>query len=460
MAAPSLWSRVLGDGAAAWLWSLPSVATTGCSTSRRSGPEVTPGMYAVDRSSLPGSQLAATFVPSQRDGTTDRFLAAAARDGCNASRLAAARRDRTRFLEAQRLRGWSRTDASAAFLNMTLLVASPEQLRRVLARADEELESGRREGGAASASVEAAAPNTTLTNAAPTTLTLLDIGAGRGEATAALASALGVHEQDVTVMESAAQIRSRLAAERGYRAVSSFDELGAGQTFGAVAMLNVLDRCDDPRGLLRSAVSALRPGGLLLIATVLPFCPLVYQGAVGKVGAHRPPTRPLRLPHGLRCGAAKDTGHLGGGTFARHLSGFVSATVGALPLRLQAWTRVPYLCSGTTEATYYHLDNALLVLRRTQATVPASVHGAPPAATRRRALGAAEGVQQALTGRGGSAISANTAPPARPLPLYGGHDGALPLPALCKASAAQEWSAFTWLGEQARHTHRVAASAS
>ena len=417
-------------------------------------------MYAVDRSSLPGSQLAATFVPSQRDGTTDRFLAAAARDGCDASRLAAARRDRTRFLEAQRLRGWSRTDASAAFLNMTLLVASPEQLRRVLARADEELESGRREGGAASASVEAAAPNTTLTNAAPTTLTLLDIGAGRGEATAALASALGVHEQDVTVMESAAQIRSRLAAERGYRAVSSFDELGAGQTFGAVAMLNVLDRCDDPRGLLRSAVSALRPGGLLLIATVLPFCPLVYQGAVGKVGAHRPPTRPLRLPHGLRCGAAKDTGHLGGGTFARHLSGFVSATVGALPLRLQAWTRVPYLCSGTTEATYYHLDNALLVLRRTQATVPASVHGAPPAAARRLDLGVAEGVQQAPAGRGGSAISANTAPPARPLPLYGGHDGALPLPALCKASAAQEWSAFTWLGEQARHTHRVAASAS
>ena len=417
-------------------------------------------MYAVDRSSLPGSQLAATFVPSQRDGTTDRFLAAAARDGCDASRLAAARRDRTRFLEAQRLRGWSRTDASAAFLNMTLLVASPEQLRRVLARADEELESGRREGGAASASVEAAAPTTTLTNAAPTTLTLLDIGAGRGEATAALASALGVRDQDVTIMESAAQIRSRLAAERGYRAVSSFDELGAGQTFGAVAMLNVLDRCDDPRGLLRSAVSALRPGGLLLIATVLPFCPLVYQGAVGKVGAHRPPTRPLRLPHGLRCGAAKDTGHLGRGTFARHLSGFVSATVGALPLRLQAWTRVPYLCSGTTEATYYHLDNALLVLRRTQAPVSASVHGAPPAAARRRALGAAEGVQQAPAGRGGSAISANTAPPARPLPLYGGHDGALPLPTLCKASAAQEWSAFTWLGEQARHTHRVAASAS
>ena len=39
--------------------------------------------------------------------------------------------------------------------------------------------------------------------------------------------------------------------------------------------------------------------------------------------------------------------------------------VGKLPLRVVAWTRVPYLSSGTTGPTYYHLDNALLVLRRT-----------------------------------------------------------------------------------------------
>ena len=406
-------------------------------------------MYAVDRSSLPGSQLAATFVPSQRDGATDRFLATAARDGCDASKLAAARRDRTRFFDAQRLRGWSRTDASAAFLNMTLLVASPEQLRRVLTPAMA-AGTGSREGGTASAPVAAAAP---------TTLTLLDIGSGRGEATASLASALGVRDQDVTIMEAAAQIRSRLAAERGYRAVSSFAELGAGETFGAVAMLNVLDRCDDPHDLLRSAVSALRPDGLLLIATVLPFCPLVYQGVVGKLGAHHPPTRPLRLPHGLRCGAAQYKGHLGGGTFGRHLSGFVAATVSSLPLRLASWTRVPYLCSGTTEATYYHLDNALLALRRTQAPMPAAGHGKPPAAARQRASGAAEGAQQ-RPGNRGAAISANTAPRARPLPLYGGRDGALPIPALCEASAAKEWAAFTWLGEQVRRTHSVAASVS
>ena len=32
---------------------------------------------------------------------------------------------------------------------------------------------------------------------------------------------------------------------------------------------------------------------VLLLATVLPFCPMVYEGAVGKIGAHRAPTRPV-----------------------------------------------------------------------------------------------------------------------------------------------------------------------
>jgi hypothetical protein len=89
-------------------------------------------------------------------------------------------------------------------------------------------------------------------------------------------------------------------------------------------------------------VSALRADGLLLIATVLPFCARVYQGVVGRVGANRAPSRPLKLAPGLRCGAAKYKGtYLTGGAFERHLAGFVSATVGPLPLRLAAWTRVP-----------------------------------------------------------------------------------------------------------------------
>ena len=179
-------------------------------------------------------------------------------------------------------------------------------------------------------------------------------------------------------MESAAEIRRKLIAERGFRALASFEELGASERFGAVALLNVLDRCDDPMGLLRAAMNAMRPDGVLLVATVLPFCAMVYEGVKGKIGAHRAPTRPLHLPPNLRCGMVKlgkDGDHylmeqqeasLSRRQFAEHLSGFVTATVGKLPLRVTAWTRVPYLSTGTTEQMYYHLDNALLVLRRAQ----------------------------------------------------------------------------------------------
>ena len=191
-------------------------------------------------------------------------------------------------------------------------------------------------------------------------------------------------------MEAAAEIRRKLIVERGFRALASFEELRAGERFGAVALLNVLDRCDDPLGLLRVAVNALRPDGVLLVATVLPFCAMVYEGVKGKVGAHRAPTRPLRLPPSMRCGMVKlgkdgdrylvdERPLLDRRQFVEHLSSFVAATVSTLPLRVVAWTRVPSLSSGTTEQTYYHLDTALLVLRRTQdgASAPAARAAAP-----------------------------------------------------------------------------------
>ena len=313
-----------------------------CQHPRMSGPPVTSSMFAVDRGKL-DPQLAAAFVQSERDVATNLFLADATRDGCDKAKLLQNRKDRQKFLAAQR-QGMSRHDASAAHQNLTLHVASIEQFRRVLAP------------------VRAGA------------LEVLDIGAGRGEATTALASALGVPAERVTIMERGAAIRQK-CTERGFRAVAGFGELGAGARFGAVALLNVLDRCDDPVGLLRAAVNAMRPDGLLLVATVLPFCARVYEGVKGKTGANRPPTHPIHLPPSLRCPMIK-LGKDGDRFivdesvpfhFERHVGGFLGATIRRVPgLRVAAWTRVPYLATGTVEHTYYHLENALFVLRRTQ----------------------------------------------------------------------------------------------
>ena len=38
---------------------------------------------------------------------------------------------------------------------------------------------------------------------------------------------------------------------------------------------------------------------------MLPFCAMVYEGVKGKVGAHRAPSRPIRMLSTLRCGMAK-----------------------------------------------------------------------------------------------------------------------------------------------------------
>ena len=133
-----------------------------CEHPRQSGPPITLRAYAVDRGIL-DAKLAAAFIQSRIDNATQKFLLDAYHDGCDASKLRQHRQDFQKFLAAQR-QGMGRTDASAAYLKVSLNLASTEQFKRVLAPA--------------------------MASAAPPT-TLLDIGAGRGEATAALAAAIG-----------------------------------------------------------------------------------------------------------------------------------------------------------------------------------------------------------------------------------------------------------------------------
>ena len=49
-------------------------------------------------------------------------------------------------------------------------------------------------------------------------------------------------------------------------------------TYDLISCLNVLDRCDCPLGMLRQIHGKLRPGGLLLLAMVLPYQPFVEKG--------------------------------------------------------------------------------------------------------------------------------------------------------------------------------------
>ncbi|XP_063827859.1 uncharacterized protein LOC135077251 [Ostrinia nubilalis] len=98
---------------------------------------------------------------------------------------------------------------------------------------------------------------------------LVDVGAGDGEVSRRFAHLYG--EKYAT--EISASMRKTLLS-KGYTLLD-VDDWWRTKQFDCVCMLNLLDRCSRPRSMLRDARAALAPGGLLLLALVLPYKPYV-----------------------------------------------------------------------------------------------------------------------------------------------------------------------------------------
>jgi SAM-dependent methyltransferase len=167
--------------------------------------------------------------------------------------------------------------------------------------------------------------------------TLLDIGAGRGDVTAELARLFG----QVTVAETSRGMARRLGRQ-GYRVLEvDLGETDIEGTFDAVSLLNVLDRCDRPLSLLARARQLLRPGGVLIIALVLPYRPFVYRGRVSRAPRER-------LPINAR-------------TFEAAARELISLVLLPLGLRLRTISRAPYLSGGDSSRALYELDDLIVV---------------------------------------------------------------------------------------------------
>jgi SAM-dependent methyltransferase len=169
---------------------------------------------------------------------------------------------------------------------------------------------------------------------------LLDVGAGRGDATSELASLFS----QVTVTETSKPMAKRLR-KLGYTCIaediSRRNDLR--HCFDVVSLLNVLDRCDRPMSLLATARQAVRPGGLVLIALVLPYKPFVYD--------HGQPRGPLeRL-------AIRST------QFEIAAAEFVTTCLLPLGLEVLALSRTPYLSGGDAHLPLYELDDLIVVCR-------------------------------------------------------------------------------------------------
>ncbi|KAL4715853.1 hypothetical protein ACJJTC_014585 [Scirpophaga incertulas] len=165
---------------------------------------------------------------------------------------------------------------------------------------------------------------------------VVDVGAGDGEVSRRLAR---LYENKYAT-EISSCMRKSLAG-KGYTLLDT-EDWWRGQQFECVCMLNLLDRCTKPRSMLRQAKYAIAPGGVLLLALVLPYKPYVEVTA-----DHKPEER---LP-------------IDGVTFEDQLSSFARWMRTEAGFELCAWSRVPYLCEGDFSQAYYWLDDSVYVFK-------------------------------------------------------------------------------------------------
>jgi SAM-dependent methyltransferase len=170
---------------------------------------------------------------------------------------------------------------------------------------------------------------------------LLDVGAGSGDVTLVLGRCF----DDVSATEVSRGMAKRLT-KRGVRC-HPVDLAAAplpAPPFDAVSLLNVLDRCQRPRQLLRHCLQALKPDGLFIVALALPYRPFFFEG----------PRTPDPLER-LECDAA------GWEDAARR---FIERDLLPLGLTLECFARAPYLSAGDSGRPLYELDDVVVVLSK------------------------------------------------------------------------------------------------
>lgn len=175
---------------------------------------------------------------------------------------------------------------------------------------------------------------------------LLDIGAGSGDVTTRLAPLV----QTIECTE-ASRFMARRLRQRGFACWQGRvgegapgDPLAGDVQHDIIALLNVIDRASRPRSLLTNVARRLPPGGLLLLATPLPYDPFYYSGS-----ATLAPEEKLNV----------------------NAEGWEEASVelwqnelSPLGFELRALTRLPYLSGGDVQHPAYVLDDAVLVCEK------------------------------------------------------------------------------------------------
>jgi cyclopropane fatty-acyl-phospholipid synthase-like methyltransferase len=164
---------------------------------------------------------------------------------------------------------------------------------------------------------------------------LLDIGAGDGCITERMASLF----QKVYATEMSTIMQWRLSS-CGYTILDT--EQWGDNKFDVITCLNVLDRCEKPLSLLKNIREHLNSDhGRVIISLVLPFKPYFEYN-----NDHNP----------------NESIHIKGRLPEEQINEFISNVFQPLGFRLRKLSRLPYLCEGDMERSYYFLSDYIFVL--------------------------------------------------------------------------------------------------
>lgn len=120
------------------------------------------------------------------------------------------------------------------------------------------------------------------------------------------------------------------------------DQAFFGRQFDCISCLNLLDRCDRPRTLLKQIRNHLKPNGVLLIALVIPCKPSVETSD----GFVKP----------------KERIHAKGATFEEAMNSFYLSELSPLGFVVYCVSKVPYISQGDYYNRIYLLSDSLWVL--------------------------------------------------------------------------------------------------
>ncbi|HEY5957181.1 MAG TPA: methyltransferase domain-containing protein [Polyangiaceae bacterium] len=171
--------------------------------------------------------------------------------------------------------------------------------------------------------------------------TLLDIGAGNGDVTAALAPLF----ERVCTVEASRWARRRLSG-RGF-GIDTYDatqEGIRGGPYDVIALLNVLDRTARPLTLLDRLYRGMSDTSLLLLSVPLPYRPHSYRGPMSREPEERLP--------------------IVGNHFSDALLRLVQQVLVPQGFEVVRMTRLPYLSGGDSDCPMTALDAAVVLCRK------------------------------------------------------------------------------------------------